>query len=52
MFCVAIQDEYNLVQEIYGPYANPAECLKEMDRMFKGVEMLEGWKFKIFPLLK
>jgi len=52
MYCVAIQDEYNLVQEIYGPYNNTNECMMHVDKMSRMNQIPEGWKFKIFPMFK
>lgn len=52
MFCVAIQDEYNLTQEIYGPYENTNQCMVQVDRMSRDRKTPEGWRFKIFPMFK
>ena len=52
MFCIAIQDEYHLVQEIYGPYEDTNQCMAQLDRMNRDRKIPEGWRFKIFSMLK
>ena len=50
MFCLIIADKDQQVVQVYGPYTNTNECMKQLSSMEKAIPLDHKWR--IWPMFK